>query len=63
MSDELSLYVSTSIEIEMEVDACGLKIVVSQAILDICEWFTSIEQIHGSGMPEAVDRVDDLQTF
>ena len=47
MSDELCLYVSTSIEIEVKVDAGGLKIVVSQAILDICEWITLIEQIHG----------------
>ena len=42
MSDELSLYISTSIEVEVKVDACGLKIVVPQSVLDFAEGFSPI---------------------
>ena len=48
MADELLLYVSSTIKIEVEIDACGLKVLVPQAILDICEGLSLIKQIHGA---------------
>ena len=37
MFDELVLYVPAAVEIQMEVDGCGLDVVMSQAVSDICQ--------------------------
>lgn len=37
MLDELFLHLSARGEIQMEVDGCGLDVVMAQVISDICE--------------------------
>ena len=37
MFDELVLYLSAAAEIQMEIDGCGLDVVMSQAVSDICQ--------------------------
>jgi hypothetical protein len=63
MSDQLFLDMTTAIKIQMQIDACGLDVVVPQAILDLCDVFAPIEQIHGTGVAKAVSRMDGLEPF
>ena len=60
MFDELVLYLSSAVEIQMEIDGCGLDVVVSQAVSDICYGVAAQEHINCTGMAEAMDRVDML---
>lgn len=63
MFDELVLYLSAAVEIQMEVDGCGLDVVMSQAVSDICQGVAAQQHIHRTGMTKAMDRVDMLESF
>jgi hypothetical protein len=48
VSDGLFLYVPAAIEIKVEINRYGLNVLISQAILDIREGLSLIEQIHSA---------------
>jgi hypothetical protein len=60
MSDQLFLYMATPSKVQMKIDACGLQIVVSQAISYMDDIFALIEQIDGAGVSEGMHRIDGL---
>ena len=60
MSDQLFLYMASSIEVQMEIDACGLQASVPQAVSDMGDVLASIKQIHSPGVAEGVNRIDVL---
>ena len=60
MFDELVLYLPAAVEIQMEVDGCGLDAVMSQAVSDICQGVATQKHINRTGMTKAMDRVDML---
>ena len=37
MFDELVLYLSAAVEVQMEIDGCGLDVVMAQEVSDICQ--------------------------
>lgn len=63
MFDELVLYLPAAVEIQMEVDGCGLDVVMSQAVSDICQGVAAQQHIHRTGVTKAMDRVDMLESF
>ena len=60
MFDELVLYLSAAVEIQMEVDGCGLDVVMAQAVSDICQGVATQEHFNCTGVTKAMDRVDML---
>ena len=52
MSNKLFLYVSTSVEIQMEIDHCGLRIIMAKSFLYLGYRLALIEQIDCSRMTE-----------
>jgi ATP-dependent protease ClpP protease subunit len=60
MFDELVLYLPAAVEIQMEINSCGLDVVMSQAVSDICQGVTPQQHINRTGMAKAMDRVDML---
>ena len=60
MFDELVLYLSAAVEIQMEVDGCRLDVVMSQAVSDICQGVVAQQHINRTGVTKAMDRVDML---
>lgn len=60
MSDQLFLYMASSIEVQMQIDACGLQVIVSQTVSDMGDVLAPVEQIHSPGVAEGVDRIDVL---
>ena len=45
MSNKLFLYVSASVEIQMEIDHSGLRVIMPQSSLYLCCRLAPIEQI------------------
>ena len=63
MSDKLLLNVALTIQIEMEVDARGLYVVMAQVVFNIRDGMAGIEHIHSPGVTETVSRINCLETF
>lgn len=63
MSDQLFLYMATPGKVQMKIDACGLQIVVSQAISYMSDIVAPVEQIHSPGVTEGVNRVDAFEAL
>lgn len=61
--DKPSLYVPSSVQIEMKIGHGGLKVVMTQAVFDLGDVFAPEEEIDGPGVPEGVHGVDMLQPF
>ena len=60
MFDELVLYLPAVGKIQMEIDGCGLDVIMSQAVSDICQGVATQEQINRTGVTKTMDRVDML---
>ena len=63
MSDEPFLYAPPAIEIQLKVECRRLHVIMAQVILDFRNGVTREKHIDGTGMTEAVHRVDAFQTF
>ncbi len=61
--DEAFLYVSSEVQVQMQVGHGGLEVVMTQAVFDIGGRVTPCEHIHGTGMAEAVHGIDCSETF
>ena len=48
MLDKASLYVSSAVEIQMEINHSGLDVLMSQPIFNLGDIFAPVEQVHGS---------------
>ena len=55
MLNELLLHFPASSEIEMEVDGCGLDVVMAKVVFDVCERLAAQEHIDSPGVTEAVN--------
>ena len=60
MPDKLSLYISASVEIQLEIGGGWLDIFMTKMILDIGDGGAAVEHVDGAWMPETVYRVDIL---
>ena len=63
MSDEPSLDVPPSIEIQMQIDRGGLDIVMAQMVLDVRYGMATIEHINCSRVTEASNGIDIFEAF
>ena len=58
MLDKAFLDPPPVLEVEVKVEGCRLDGIMSEAILDICDGVAAMEQMHSTGMAEAVNGVD-----
>ena len=63
MLDELFLHLSARGEIQMEVDGCGLDVVMAQVISDICEAMAAQEHVDRPRVAEAVNGIYRFKAF
>ena len=63
MSDKLFLDMSFAIQVQVEVDGCGLDIVMAQVVLYVRDGIAGIEQVHGPRVTEAVNRIYRFEPF
>lgn len=61
--DKASLYMTSVVEIEMEVGHGGVYIIMSKAVLDLGYVFSSVKEIDSPGVPEGVNGVDVFEAF
>ena len=57
------LYPPSAFKIKMKVNGCGLNVVMTQAVFDISDRIASIKHVNGTGMAEAVSRINRFETF
>ena len=63
MFDKLFLYLSAAVEIQMEVDGCGLDVFMAQVVSDICERVATQEHVDRPGVAEAVNGINRFEAF
>ena len=63
MFDELVLYLPAAVEIQMEIDGCGLDVVMPEAVFDIRDGLPAAEHSCCTGVSEAMSRTDMLKSF
>ena len=63
MFDELFLYLSAGIEIQLKVDGCGLDVVMAQVVSDVCEAMAAQEHVDRPRVAEAVNGIYRLKAF
>jgi len=61
--DKLFLYLSAAVEIQMEVDGCGLDVFMAQVVSDICEAMAAQEHVDRPGVAEAVNGINRFEAF
>ena len=57
------LYVSSAIDVQLEVECRRLHVIMAQVILDFRKGMAREKHIDGIGMTETLHRVDAFQTF
>jgi len=61
--DEAFLYLSSGGQIHVQVRHRGLEVIMAKAVFDIGCRVSSGQHIDRTGVPQAVNRMDDSQPF
>ena len=61
--DELFLHLFSMSQIQLQVNCCGLDVVMAEAVFDVRDRLPAAEHPYGTCVSEAMSRVDMLQSF
>jgi len=61
--DKLFLHLFSAAQIQLQINRCGLDVVMAEAVFDICDGLSAAEHSYGAGVSEAMRRVDMLKSF